>query len=66
LALRAIELFARTRFVVVGMEGEVMNDQRISLSVMNDQRISLSVLIALTVGGVYHFAALVLLATSLA
>jgi len=56
LALRAIELFARTRFVVVGMEGEVMNDQRISLSV----------LIALTVGGVYHFAALVLLATSLA
>jgi hypothetical protein len=56
LALRAIELFARTRFVVVGMEGEVMDDERINVSV----------LIALTVGAVYHFAALVLLATSLA
>ena len=56
LALRAIELFVRTRFVVVGMEGEVMDDERISLSV----------LIALTVGAVYHFAALLLLATSLA
>jgi hypothetical protein len=55
LALRAIELFARTRFVV-GMEGEVMDDERINVSV----------LIALTVGAVYHFAALVLLATSLA
>jgi hypothetical protein len=56
LALRAIELFARTRFVVVGREGEVMDDERINVSV----------LIALTVGAAYHFAALVLLATSLA
>ena len=56
LALRAIELFVRTRFVVVGMEGEVMDDERINVSV----------LIALTVGVAYHFAAIVLLATSLA
>jgi hypothetical protein len=54
--LRAIELFAQTRFVVVDMEGEVMDDERINVSV----------LIALTVGVAYHFAAIVLLATSLA
>jgi hypothetical protein len=56
LAFSAIELFTQNALIVVGMGGQAMDDDRTSLWVA----------IALTVGAVYHFAALVVLATSLA
>jgi hypothetical protein len=56
LAFRAIELFIQNAVIVVGMGGQAMDNGRTSLSVV----------IALTVGAVYHFVALVVLVTSLA
>jgi len=56
LAFRAIELFIQNALIVVGMGGQAMDNDRTSLSVV----------IALTVGAVYHFVALVVLVTSLA
>jgi hypothetical protein len=56
LAFRAIELFIQNALIVVGMGGQAMDNDRTSLSVV----------IALTVGAVYHFVALVVLVTILA
>jgi hypothetical protein len=56
LALRAIELFAQNAFIVLGMGGQAMDNDRTSLWLV----------IALTVGAVYHFAVLVALASVLA
>jgi hypothetical protein len=55
LAFRAIELFAQNALSVVGIGGQAMDNDRTSLSVV----------IVLTVGAAYHFAALVVLASSL-
>ena len=56
LAFRAIELFIQNELIVAG----------IGVQAMDNDRTSVWVVITLIVGAVYHFAALVVLAASLA
>jgi hypothetical protein len=56
LAFRAIELFTQNELIVIGM----------GVQAMDNDRTSVWVVITLIVGAVYHFAALVVLAASLA
>ena len=56
LAFRAIELFTQNELIVISM----------GVQAMDNDRTSVWVVITLIVGAVYHFAALVVLAASLA
>jgi hypothetical protein len=56
LAFRTIERFTRNELIVVNM----------GVQAMDNDRTGVWVVITLTVGAVYHFAALVVLAASLA